>query len=91
MANCSPCPVETPGKLLLPPCSSTAVPKAFETRGRSVGKGPVLVLSVPSAQGTAKEAASTHPLLQGGSSSLLGPLFFTSSLWMVFNILGKPG
>lgn len=67
MANCSPCPVETSGKLLFPPHSSAAVPKAFETLGTSPGvlkqgKDQCWCSQCP----PAKEAASIHLLLQGG-------------------------
>lgn len=37
MANCSPCPVETPGKQFFLPRSSAAVPNTFVTSGTSPG------------------------------------------------------
>jgi len=100
VADCLPRSKEAAVQLLLPLCSSAALPKAFEAPGRAAAgegarspvRGPVPERPVPSGLRSGKRApARLRPPSQGRSPwwFLPGPPFLTSSLWMVLWQLGS--
>lgn len=94
MANCSPCPVETPGKQFFLPRSSAAVPNTFVTSGTSPGvskqgKDECWCSQCPLARTLQRRQHPCSPFCRGGSVFQPGALCFISSLWMVSWHLGE--